>query len=348
MVDTKKLMDMFISMFFMTEIRPGSSVTLSCQLYSYDRYPCDTLVHTEGIELIWVNQAGVSVMTDSRYQISFSSTHCISTLTTTLLNEDLNREWRCLVTQRNQLKTSATYTVKDSEIQDSKDGLSVSAGEERKPPPMPEETGKSKVASCLTSQSSTSADQSVKVEGGMKTEKKDVMTLSDSDDVQTISSGSDDNKEREKKTQAVVKRQVAVKSTRGIALKSHGLMVKTGGGGGGGGGSGQSHGHGGGGGEGGPKNTRQFFDGEESCYIIDAKLEGNLGCYLNHSCSPNLFVQNVFVDTHDLCFPWVAVFTSKQIRGTELTWDYNYEVGSVEGKELLCCCGSTECRGRLL
>lgn len=34
--------------------------------------------------------------------------------------------------------------------------------------------------------------------------------------------------------------------------------------------------------------------------------------------------------------------------GTELTWDYNYEVGSVEGKELLCCCGSTECRGRLL
>ena len=33
---------------------------------------------------------------------------------------------------------------------------------------------------------------------------------------------------------------------------------------------------------------------------------------------------------------------------TELTWDYNYEVGSLEGKELLCCCGSTECRGRLL
>uniref|UniRef100_A0A672LPN7 [histone H3]-lysine(4) N-trimethyltransferase n=1 Tax=Sinocyclocheilus grahami TaxID=75366 RepID=A0A672LPN7_SINGR len=163
----------------------------------------------------------------------------------------------------------------------------------------------------------------------------EVMTLSDSDDVQTISSGSDDNKEREKKTQAVVKRQVAVKSTRGIALKSHSLMVKTGGGGGGG--------------DSGPKNTRQFYDGEESCYIIDAKLEGNLGRYLNHSCSANLFVQNVFVDTHDLRFPWVAFFASKRIRaGTELTWDYNYEVGSVEGKELLCCCGSTECRGRLL
>ncbi|XP_005158072.3 histone-lysine N-methyltransferase SETDB1-B isoform X3 [Danio rerio] len=235
------------------------------------------------------------------------------------------------------------------ESQDSKDGMSVSAGEDRKPPHMPEETGKSKVASWLTNQSSTSANQSLKVEGGIKTEKKDVMTLSDSDDVQTISSGSDDNKEREKKTQAVVKRQVAVKSTRGIALKSHSMMVKSGGGGAGGGGSGPSHGHGGGGGDNGPKNTRLFFDGEESCYIIDAKLEGNLGRYLNHSCSPNLFVQNVFVDTHDLRFPWVAFFASKRIRaGTELTWDYNYEVGSVEGKELLCCCGSTECRGRLL
>lgn len=32
---------------------------------------------------------------------------------------------------------------------------------------------------------------------------------------------------------------------------------------------------------------------------------------LQHSCSPNLFVQNVFVDTHDLRFPWVAFFASK-------------------------------------
>ncbi|XP_036395297.1 histone-lysine N-methyltransferase SETDB1-B isoform X1 [Megalops cyprinoides] len=268
--------------------------------------------------------------------------------------------------------------------QDSKDGMSVSAGgtDETKPPTMPEESGKSKVASWLTSQSSTPSQPMVKLEGP-KDEKKepvdqkgpsgtisnpavkaeggkqppggnqDVMTLSDSDDVQTISSGSEDNKERERQSQGPVKRQVAVKSTRGIALKStHGLVVKTGGvGGGGTGGAGGPTGPGGAGGDGSPawKNTRQFYDGEESCYIIDAKLEGNLGRYLNHSCSPNLFVQNVFVDTHDLRFPWVAFFASKRIRaGTELTWDYNYEVGSVEGKELLCCCGSTECRGRLL
>ncbi|XP_056088566.1 uncharacterized protein LOC130068938 [Rhinichthys klamathensis goyatoka] len=95
-----------------TEIRSGS-VTLFCQLYSYE-VSCDTLVRSEELQLIWVNQAGVSVMTDSRYQILFSLKHCISTLTTTLLNEDHNREFRCQVTQRNQLKTSATYTVKYS------------------------------------------------------------------------------------------------------------------------------------------------------------------------------------------------------------------------------------------
>ncbi|NWW74224.1 SETB1 methyltransferase, partial [Climacteris rufus] len=161
----------------------------------------------------------------------------------------------------------------------------------------------------------------------------------DSDDIQTISSGSEEEEGEDKKNSSSgsgpVKRQVAVKSTRGFALKStHGIAIKA------------APGEGAGPGR---RSTRQFYDGEENCYIIDAKLEGNLGRYLNHSCTPNLFVQNVFVDTHDLRFPWVAFFASKRIRaGTELTWDYNYEVGSVEGKELLCCCGAIDCRGRLL
>uniref|UniRef100_A0A8C1UUF5 Ig-like domain-containing protein n=1 Tax=Cyprinus carpio TaxID=7962 RepID=A0A8C1UUF5_CYPCA len=94
-----------------SEIRSGSSVTLSCQLY-YDLVSCVSLVRYEGLELIWVNQAGVNLQTDSRFQISFSSEQCLSSLTTTLLNEDHNREWRCQVKHRNQLKTSATYTVK--------------------------------------------------------------------------------------------------------------------------------------------------------------------------------------------------------------------------------------------
>ncbi|XP_039522064.1 uncharacterized protein LOC120475435 [Pimephales promelas] len=101
-----------------TEISPGRSVTLSCQLYSYDGNSCDYLVRSEGVELLWVNQAGVDLKTDSRYQISSSSSdqyRCIIiTLTTTLLNEDNNREWRCQLTRRNQLQTSVTYTVKYS------------------------------------------------------------------------------------------------------------------------------------------------------------------------------------------------------------------------------------------
>ncbi|XP_012939185.1 histone-lysine N-methyltransferase SETDB1 [Aplysia californica] len=95
--------------------------------------------------------------------------------------------------------------------------------------------------------------------------------------------------------------------------------------------------------------TRSYFEDDTDCYIMDAKSMGNLGRYLNHSCSPNVFVQNIFVDTHDLRFPWVAFFAGQYIRaGTELTWDYNYEVGSVPDKILYCYCGSSTCRGRLL
>ncbi|XP_016404134.1 uncharacterized protein LOC107737204, partial [Sinocyclocheilus rhinocerous] len=98
-----------------TEISAGRSVTLSCQLYSYDGVFCDDWIRSERIELFWVNQAGVKLTrSDSRYQILFSSDHCIITLNTTLLNEDHNREWRCNVTHRDQVKTSVTYTVEGS------------------------------------------------------------------------------------------------------------------------------------------------------------------------------------------------------------------------------------------
>lgn len=98
-------------------------------------------------------------------------------------------------------------------------------------------------------------------------------TAVDSDDIQTISSGSDgDDFEDKKNLSGPTKRQVAVKSTRGFALKStHGIAIKS------------TNMASVDKGESAPvrKNTRQFYDGEESCYIIDAKLEGNLGRYLN-------------------------------------------------------------------
>jgi len=96
-------------------------------------------------------------------------------------------------------------------------------------------------------------------------------------------------------------------------------------------------------------STRRQYGKGEDVYIMDAKSIGNIGRYLNHSCNPNVFVQNVFVDTHDLRFPWIAFFTSTFVRaGGELCWDYNYEVGSIPGKELYCSCGSEYCRGKLL
>uniref|UniRef100_A0A672K9J8 Uncharacterized LOC107572273 n=1 Tax=Sinocyclocheilus grahami TaxID=75366 RepID=A0A672K9J8_SINGR len=96
-----------------TESRAGHSVTLSCQLYSFAGVSCDDWIRSERIELLWVNQAGDTLInSDSRYQIS-APDHCISTLTTTLLNEDHNREWRCEVSQ---IKTSVTYTVRYSVI----------------------------------------------------------------------------------------------------------------------------------------------------------------------------------------------------------------------------------------
>lgn len=87
-----------------------------------------------------------------------------------------------------------------------------------------------------------------------------------------------------------------------------------------------------------------FFEGPTDPETIplpsgDSRIEFVELCHL-----PLSF--HIILETN-LTLPCVDPF--RRIRaGTELTWDYNYEVGSVEGKELLCCCGSTECRGRLL
>ncbi|KAK9496810.1 hypothetical protein O3M35_012964 [Rhynocoris fuscipes] len=96
-------------------------------------------------------------------------------------------------------------------------------------------------------------------------------------------------------------------------------------------------------------SVRQLFGKDEAPYVMDAKTAGNIGRYFNHSCDPNVHVQSVFVDTHDLRFPWIAFFSQKYIKaGTELTWDYRYEPGKVPGKRLICYCGAANCRKRLL
>jgi hypothetical protein len=76
----------------------------------------------------------------------------------------------------------------------------------------------------------------------------------------------------------------------------------------------------------------ETFFKDRKIYIMDAKLSGNIGRYFNHSCSPNVFVQNVFIDSYDLRFPYIAFFARNSIKaGTELCWDYNYVIDSVKG-----------------
>ncbi|XP_062438004.1 histone-lysine N-methyltransferase SETDB2 [Rhea pennata] len=88
---------------------------------------------------------------------------------------------------------------------------------------------------------------------------------------------------------------------------------------------------------------------DENTYILDATKEGNVGRFLNHSCCPNLFAQSVFVETHNRSFPWVAFFTNRHVKaGTELTWDYGYEPGSMPETEISCQCGFQKCRKKTL
>ncbi|KAI1885184.1 hypothetical protein AGOR_G00217570 [Albula goreensis] len=88
---------------------------------------------------------------------------------------------------------------------------------------------------------------------------------------------------------------------------------------------------------------------EEHQYYLDATEEGNVGRFLNHSCCPNLFVQNVFIDSHHRDFPTVAFFTSRSVTaGTELTWNYSYDPGTTPEQEVPCQCGCQSCQGALI
>lgn len=88
-------------------------------------------------------------------------------------------------------------------------------------------------------------------------------------------------------------------------------------------------------------------------FTIDAAECGNVGRFINHSCSPNLYAQNVLWDHDDISRPHVMFFAAENIPPLqELTYHYNYKVGEVldeNGKEKVkhCYCGASDCCGRL-
>ncbi|XP_054880300.1 histone-lysine N-methyltransferase SETDB2-like isoform X3 [Poeciliopsis prolifica] len=101
--------------------------------------------------------------------------------------------------------------------------------------------------------------------------------------------------------------------------------------------------------DGSPTSFKRGAEREEVCFI-DASKEGNVGRFINHSCQPNLFIQNVFTDSHDPAFPVIAFFTNRVVKaGTELTWNYSdaHTSTSEQEQEVPCLCRSNGCQGWL-
>ncbi|KAL6193455.1 hypothetical protein ACLB2K_034539 [Fragaria x ananassa] len=88
-------------------------------------------------------------------------------------------------------------------------------------------------------------------------------------------------------------------------------------------------------------------------YCYDAGSRGNVARYINHSCEPNLFVQCVLREHHDVSLARIVLFAADNIPPLqELSYDYGYELNSVVGpdgeiKKLFCRCGAAGCRKRL-
>ncbi|KAL7103979.1 hypothetical protein ACP275_08G215100 [Erythranthe tilingii] len=96
-------------------------------------------------------------------------------------------------------------------------------------------------------------------------------------------------------------------------------------------------------------NKKSSVDG----FAIDGAKYGNVGRFINHSCSPNLYAQEVLYDHDDKRMPHIMFFATKNIPPMqELSYDYNYKVNricDVNGniKTKACYCGSRKCTGRM-
>lgn len=83
------------------------------------------------------------------------------------------------------------------------------------------------------------------------------------------------------------------------------------------------------------------------CFTMVAKAHGNVGRFINHSCSPNLYAQNVLSDHDDERMPHIMFFASKDILPLrELTFDYT--VSHVRCADILqrmkCYCNAIACK----
>ncbi|XP_015069540.1 histone-lysine N-methyltransferase, H3 lysine-9 specific SUVH6-like [Solanum pennellii] len=92
---------------------------------------------------------------------------------------------------------------------------------------------------------------------------------------------------------------------------------------------------------------------DEDGFTLDAIRYGNVGRFINHSCSPNLYAQNVMYYHGDKKVPHIMFFASESIAPLkELTYHYNYHIDHVydkngDVKRKNCRCGSRKCEGRM-
>ena len=78
--------------------------------------------------------------------------------------------------------------------------------------------------------------------------------------------------------------------------------------------------------------------------VIDAKWNGSVARFFNHSCAPNMRGATVYVESD---MPRFSFFALKDIRkGKELTWDYKRNIDEANG--VPCLCNSPNCRKALL
>ncbi|XP_049358539.1 histone-lysine N-methyltransferase, H3 lysine-9 specific SUVH6-like [Solanum verrucosum] len=90
---------------------------------------------------------------------------------------------------------------------------------------------------------------------------------------------------------------------------------------------------------------------DEDGFTLDAVRYGNVGRFINHSCSPNLYAQNVMYYHGDRRVPHIMFFASKSIAPLEeFTYHYNYDHvydKNCNLKRENCRCGSRKCEGRM-
>jgi SET domain/AWS domain len=76
-------------------------------------------------------------------------------------------------------------------------------------------------------------------------------------------------------------------------------------------------------------------------WYVDARLQGNLARFINHSCDPNCLLLQINVGGYMRC----GIFAKRNIHpGEFLSYDYNFDTRS---DQFVCRCGALRCRGNM-